>query len=320
MSRMQREGTAQHELIIAEAKRRGIECTEVEMTGHVRSTSLTFGEREELIVQGIPQAWINDKATRYCDYKQLTKDLFASLGIPFPQSFRFTHPADIDPGILNGKRIFICKPEVGTNGKGVAFDIRTTDDLLNYHRTVPPGTVSLLEEYVQGHDLRIQVIGGRIVAACIRHPAFVRGNGSDTLESLIRVRQEEIFRQNPSNELTIDTHTLQLIVQAGYTLDSIIPDEIDVPLKRIANIGQGGVAEDCTDRISSGLQEWVNALCEGLGTSYFALDIITKDIRDLKSYVALELNLRAEWMHHTFSEGRTHDLAAVVLDELMGGK
>jgi cyanophycin synthetase len=32
----------------------------------------------------------------------------------------------------------------------------------------------------------------------------------------------------------------------------------------------------------------------------------------------LELNARPEWLHHTFSERRTHDVAALILESLFG--
>ncbi len=318
MSGHEREGSAQHELIVREARTRGIDLVEVEMDDGLRGALLTLGDIEELVVQGIPRRWINEKAVRYCDHKQLTKELFSEVNIPFPFSIRFERVEDLNPEIFDGNRTFICKPEVGTNGKGVTFDVQSMDDVRAYYNTIGAGKVSLLEEFVEGHDLRVQVIGRRSVAACVRKPAFVVGNGIDTLENLIAMRQEEINRQNPSNQLIVDEQTMDLISAAGFTRSSVIPKDVSVQLKRIANIGQGGIAEDCTDRIDPRLQDWVTALSEALQTPYFAVDIITNDISDLTAYTALELNLQAEWMHHTFSQGRTHDLAKLVVDELFG--
>ena len=43
----------------------------------------------------------------------------------------------------------------------------------------------MLEEFVTGEDLRIIVIGGEVVAAAVRRPASITGNGTDSVANLI---------------------------------------------------------------------------------------------------------------------------------------
>jgi len=321
MMSTQLEGSSQHELIVREALRHGIEVHETNEGMSSRRTLLIQGQSREELIQGIPESWVNSLATLICDRKQETKELFGKLKIQAPRSIRFQHLNELNPEIFTEKSEFVCKPEVGTNGKGVSFDINSwlaLKDYLNAPET-PVGPY-LLEEYVSGMDLRIQVIGGKMVAACIRHPAYVIGDGQSTLLELIEGRREQIRQQNPANSLTIDQQSLQLIKDAGFTMTSVVDKNVRVGLKRVANMGQGAIAEDCTDLIDPRIEQWIDQLSNALDMPYFALDILTDDIARLESYFALELNLRAEWMHHTFSEGRQHDLASVIIHELFGNE
>lgn len=319
MTAVQLEGSSQHELIVQEAIRRGIKVQESKEGILTRRTILIQGQQQEELVQGIPQSWVNNLATLVCDRKQNTKDLFEKLQIHTPRSIRFLQLNELNPDIFSEKKDFICKPEIGTNGKGVCFEINSwlaLKEYLNAHET--PAGPYLLEEYISGADLRIQVIGRKMVAACVRHPAYVLGDGQSTLLELIERRREQIQLQNPANSLLIDRQSQQLIEKAGYTLNSIPAMNVRVTLKRVANMGQGAIAEDCTDRIDPRIERWIEELSAALDMPYFALDILTDDITRIESYYALEVNLRAEWMHHTFSEGRQHDLASVIIRELFG--
>ncbi len=322
MSDKQLEGEAQHHMIVEEARRRGI-STKLSSDQYGRTaTLLKSGSLEELLIEGIPESWMSLHASRQCDNKQLTKKLFNKLGIPTLDSVEFTQPDLLaKTGLFDGQKLFVCKPTIGTNGIGVCFDIRSIDDVRDYYREhVRLGPSFLLEEQHPGYDLRIQVIEGEIVAACKRLPAFVTGDGIKSLEQLIAERRKVVRVQNPANDLVVDSDTAALISGQGLTLDSIIPESTAVQLKRISNMAQGGRAIDVTDELAPGFSMWIEAITHEIRTGYFALDIMCLDHNTLlaESAKALEINIRAEWMHHTFSEVRTHDLAKTIVDALFG--
>lgn len=87
-------------------------------------------------------------------------------------------------------------------------------------------------------------------------------------------------------------------------------------------MAQGGHAIDVTDELAPEFSDWIKAIAKALNSSYFALDVMCSDHKILLegSPKALEINIRAEWMHHTFSEVRTHDLAKTVVNALFGAK
>ena len=312
-----REGSAQHKLIVAEAQRRGYSVSQTEDAEIGTTAILSDGIKTEKLVQGIPSSWVNERSQEVCDLKQKTKQLFDRLNIQTPRSILFKTAEELDSSLFKGDKEFVCKPEFSTNGIGVQLGIKLREDVVNYLARNPHLKPDfMLEEYVKGDDLRIQVIGGKIVAACIRKPAFVVGNGIATLLELIEQKQEIIHAQNPANTIEIDANTLALLEEQNIGLHDVIKAGRDIQLKRIANMGQGATAIDCTDSIHPDLQYWVDKISLDLQAPYFALDIITTDPMNISKCLALELNLRAEWMHHTFSEVRTHDLAKTVINEL----
>jgi cyanophycin synthetase len=310
------EGEAQHKLIVNSAKEYGATITNLQDEKGVMSDEIFYNGVSKTITNGIPTEWLNEHAGNYCDNKQLSKTLFQKLKIPSPQSYRFNKIEDLDKRV-QFDREFICKPEVGTNGVGVVFDIQNIEDVSHYLKNQDKEQkYYLLEEYVEGNDLRIQIIRGEIVAACVRKPAFILGDGITSVNNLIRIRRDQIKNQNPANSLTVDEESNNLIHDSGYSLHSILPLNEMLSLKRIANMGQGAIAIDVTDELDIRINQWVKELSAFLKTGYFAIDIITKKIGDIGCYKVLELNHRAEWMHHTFSENRTHKMGEVVFKQL----
>jgi len=313
----------QHDIILKAAIQRGIKTTDVSHEMNCDATILAFQGKSELLVRGTPTSLINVRSQHYCDNKNLTKKAFEKLDIPAPVSIVFQHPGDVavNSFLVPGKT-YVCKPPHGTNGVGVEMNITSHEDVIQYWKQYRRGKsdIFMLEEQIAGEDLRVQVVGGEIVAVCTREPAHVIGDGRSTLHALISKYQVVVKAQNPANNLVIDETTIRLLLEQNIQLEDIPKDGQRVMLKELANMAQGAVAIDKTDAFHPGFQLWVDKLVEYLGTPYFAIDIIAPDLSAApeQDAYALEINARPEWMHHTFSRGRTHDMAGMVLGSVFG--
>ena len=314
----------QHENLIQRAIELGIETSDVSSLVGGPTSILKYGNQIEVIHKGIPSCWINQAGKILCDNKQLTKQVFEVLGLPYPKSIAFQKAEEIkESGFIESGKVYVCKPIDQSEGLGVEMNI--TDELLveRYIEMYKSKfRLFMLEEYIEGTDLRIQVIKGKIIAACTREPAFVIGNGIATLEKLIEHRRDVMKLQNPDNHLEVDNATLKLLEEQQLRLSDIPESGRKISLKYISNMATGGIASDVTDEIDPVFQEWVTKLAGVLQTGYFGLDIISTDFRNnahLNSKV-LEINASADWLHHTFSEKRTHDVAGIILRELFNLK
>lgn len=310
----------QHQLLLNTAQSLGINITDVSQLMQRDAAVLDHNNVSELIIDGVPTSWINARGQFYCDNKQLTKLAYEKLNIPYPKSITFHTPDEERIAtFFKNNTTYVCKPLDATNGIGVVMGITSLKMVKRYFEEYKHlKTLFLLEEQIKGKDLRIHVIKGKIVAACIREPAYVVGNGSDTVLDLIEKRRKVMKTQNPNNFLVIDKNTENLIKRQNLTLESVPYEKQKIQLKYISNMAQGGIAIDVTPDIHSNFQQWVTALTNYLGMGYFGLDLITTDHTALPAThtKVLEINARADWLHHTFSEVRTHDMARLILKNL----
>lgn len=272
---------------------------------------------------GVPLDRLSYQAFFIAENKQYSKRLFKKLAISHPKSIVFKD-INAEKNRINSffqkGQVYVCKPLNGTEGQGVHMHITSIPQLQEVWKTLRLSYDSfILEEQKAGGDLRIQVIGGKIVAACIREPAFIIGNGKDTVQELAAEQKQIIENQNPANTLTLDEASFKLLAQQKLTINSIPTQGQKVSLKYVANMNQGAVATDITAEIHPNYKEWIEKIANELNWSIFALDVLTLDYTvapSTQNAWALEINGQPYWYHHTFSEKRTHNIAKMILEEV----
>lgn len=265
-------------------------------------------------------AHLSAPAQELCDDKDACKRLLASVGAPVPRGVRYSDPADPAAVALVGSGgVWVSKPVIGTHSEGVVLGI-TSPAQLRAAFAQSPSPDCLLEEQIPGADLRIQAIGGRLVAACRREPASVLGDGETPLAGLIAARRAAVQAANPQNDLRIDDEVQAHIAAAGLDLDAVLPAGQRLPLRRTTSMANGGRAVDLTDTIHPDWIELTAAVAAALGMRVLAIDAITEDPARSPADcgAVLEVNARPEWLHHTFSEGRRHDIPRLLLEDLFG--
>lgn len=258
---------------------------------------------------------LNAVAERLCDDKHATKAMLSSVGVPVPGGRPFQRLTEVE-GLLDGRACWVLKPRIGTHGAGVCVGLRRPHEVA---AAMDPtlGPDWLLEEQVEGRDLRIQAIGGRLVAACRRDPARIMGDGHSTVEALVAAERARVRAANPQNDLSLDPEALTLLAAELLDLYSVPAKGRVVWLRRTANMATGGRAVDLTTALHPGwatLTQWV---AEALDISVFAIDAVTPDPAGPPRLGAvIEVNARPEWLHHTFASAGSHDIAGLLLEDL----
>lgn len=310
----------QHQQILNATTKMGISVENISHIMGCDAAMLKKGEQKELLIEGTPTSLINARSQHYCDNKQLTKIAYEALNIPYPKSISFREIEDPNLYTFFQKdKFYVCKPIDGTNGVGVEMNINSFEAIENYwQKHQKSGNTFMLEEQIEGSDLRMQVIGGKIVAVCTRMPAFIIGDGVRSIAQLIKQLQITTRENNPANRFIMDETTEQLLSSQRLSLKDIPPQKQRIQLKRVANMAQGAIAMDLTDSLHPDFQLWIDQLAAYLNCGYFGIDIMALDYQQAPSNGAwvLEINARPEWLHHTFSELKQHDLASLVLKDL----
>ena len=285
---------------------------------------VSLGDHRELIMDGRVYSHLSYLSATFADDKGVSKALLTGSGLKVPAH----HLLDIDldesieaqlEGKMNGETNYVCKPLYGTDGHAVGMNKR---DAMDVDMHIEPYTDNyqhwMVEEQVEGKDIRIQVIGGQIAAACVREPASVIGDGFSDVEGLIEKHNEKIQALNPNNKLELDADSRRLMREQSLYLDTVVEAGRKIQLKYISNMGQGGVASDITPDLHSEYHELVTKVSNAFGFRTFALDGISADpgLSPFEHLYALEVNAKAQWLHHTFSEVRTHDIPTMILRDL----
>lgn len=280
------------------------------------------GGRVATVLRGRVYPGLSAVTDHLCADKQLTRQALSEAGIPFAESCVFSDPDDpaID-AVWPLAATWVCKPVRGTEGEGVGLGIRSRFDLrAHWSRWRGRHQRFLLERQVPGVDVRIQALGGAIVAAVERRPASVVGDGLRSVRQLAAARDAEVRRLNPANRLHLDATSLRLLRDQGLAPEQVPDEGREVQLSDMANMSLGATAVDVTDALHPRWHDWIARAAGRLDLGIFALDAMSTDVAADPAECAfvLEVNARAQWLHHTFSEGRSHDMGALILRELLG--
>ncbi|HHG83303.1 MAG TPA: hypothetical protein ENJ82_01025, partial [Bacteroidetes bacterium] len=175
--------------MIAAALALGIAVRDLSSQWRRDAVVFTYRGQEELVLDGRIYASLGHHADLICDDKHVSKLLFAEIGIAVAQGIVFEVAAseeDAEPNEIEAQigsffqagTAYVCKPLYGTDGDAVGMHLTEMlyiEDHVNAHREMY--ATWLLEVLIPGEDMRIQAIGGELVAAVVRQPAFVIGDG-----------------------------------------------------------------------------------------------------------------------------------------------
>lgn len=225
----------------------------------------------------------------------------------------------------------VIKPIDGNHGRGITVDIQNYDDALvafHHAKESSKSGAIIVEKYIEGDDYRLLVINNKLVAGAIRTPAHVIGDGSSTVQELIDKVNSDPRRgfghENVLTQITVNELTKTIIKDAGYTLESIIPEGERLILKDTANLSTGGTAEDITDIIHPANVSMAERISKIIDLDICGIDIMTTDISQPLSETGgavLEVNAGPGFrMHLAPTTGLPRNVAAPVIDKLFPQK
>ena len=257
--------------------------------------------------------------------KEQTKKMLDDASIPVAKGDICYDEEDLKDTIDDIGYPIVIKPLDGNHGKGASINVTNWEDAVKglkhakeYSRRV------IVEKFVTGFDFRVLVINNEVIAAAQRVPAHVIGNGKNTIQELIDITNEDPRRgyghENVLTEITIDRTTERLIDNAGYTLDSVLPEDETLYLKSTANLSTGGTSVDVTDLMHPENVFIAERISRVIGLDICGIDIMAPNLtQSLKENggVILEVNAAPGFrMHLAPSEGLPRNVAAPVIDML----
>jgi GNAT-family acetyltransferase (TIGR03103 family) len=283
------------QILIDEAKTRGIDVEIVDEEAnlyrlHHNGSSVLC--RESLTEKTCAMAMT------ICDDKSLTHRTLHKAGLRVPRQALYE---DIPQAIqlMNEWDSLVVKPTRGEQGCGITVDIREKEELQQaIEAALQHSNEVLLEEFVQGRDLRIIVINHEFVAAIERKPASVTGNGKDTIHELVKAKNEHLFRTTSGeSQIPINAETERVIRHQNVSWNDIQPEGKELQVCKTANYHTGGTIIDVTDEVSASLRTAAEKASHVLNIPVVGLDFIAPDFSG-EDYVIIEANERPGLANH----------------------
>ena len=282
-------------IIVDEARRRGI-AVEIE-DAEAGLFRLSFGGRSVACRESLSEM-TSAVALSRCDDKALTRRLLAKAGLRVPEQLRLTSPAEASSFLERHGRV-VVKPARGEQGRGVFVDLTTEDEVtraIGQARQVCDQV--LIEEFVTGDDLRIIVIDGAVVAAAIRKPAMVQGDGKSSIRTLIEHQsRRRAAATGGESQIPLDRETERAVAAAGYTLAACLPAGESLAVRKTANLHTGGTIHDVTADLNRELAAAAIAGARALDIPLVGFDFLVPDVAG-SDYVIIEANERPGLANH----------------------
>ena len=233
-----------------------------------------------------------------CQDKSLTHKVLSQAGLNVPVQQQASN-GDDNLAFLEEHSRIVVKPLDGEQGNGVAVDLDSFDQVQAAIDTARGfDSRVLLESFHEGLDLRIVVIGFDVVAAAIRRPAQVVGDGHHSVLQLIEAqsRRRQAATQGESR-IPQDAETLRAVQAAGYEYDSVLPAGVLLAVRKTANLHTGGCLEDVTTILHPVLKDAAIRAARALDIPVVGLDLMVP-AADQPEYVFIEANERAGLANH----------------------
>jgi GNAT-family acetyltransferase (TIGR03103 family) len=282
-------------IIAEEALRRGI-AVEVVDAG-IGELSLTFADRTVTTIESLSEL-TSALAFRRCDYKPITRQVLERAGLRVAPG-RLATFDQADGDFLADMGELVVKPARGEQGWGITVGVTDAGHLaaaLDRARAVHPDV--LLERRMPGDDLRVVVIGREVVAASLRRPATVTGDGCSTVTELITsLSREREEATGGASTVPIDDTTREVVEAAGHSLDDVLAGDVDLAVRRTANLHTGGTMHDVTDDLHPALVDTALAVARALGIPVVGVDLMVPDVA-APDHVVIEANEQPGLANH----------------------
>ncbi len=291
-----------------------------------RQSLVQFGHgKYQRRIQATTTSETSNIAVELASDKEETNSILRDLGLPVPKQRLVRSSSDAKRAAERIGFPVVLKPLAGNHGRGVSINLKTPEEIeVAFDKAREHGRNVIVESYLEGHDHRILVVNGELVAASKRVPGHIVGDGKRTIEQLVDIVNEDprrgVGHEKVLTRLELDHQADGLLTKLGYDRSTVPAEGETVYLRSTANLSTGGTAIDVTDTIHPDNREMAVRTIKAIGLDIGGVDFLTKDITESYREAGggiCEVNAGPGFrMHVAPSEGTPRDVAGPVLDML----
>ncbi len=283
------------QIIVDEARRRGISVNVLDAP--MGYFSLSFGPRTIVCRESLTELTTAIAMSR-CDDKRVTQKMLSEAGLNTPP-WRLAGSAEDNRTFLEEHERIVVKPARGEQGKGVSVGLTEEGEVASaIERAALICEDVMLEAFEPGADLRVILIDYEVVAAAVRRPAEITGNGRDTVETLIsKASRRRAAATGGESSIPVDDETHRCLKSQGLDMESVVEEGRSVRVRETANLHTGGTLHDVTDALHPELVRASESAARTLNIPVVGLDFIVK-APDKADYRIIEANERPGLANH----------------------
>ncbi|NEE04093.1 enolase C-terminal domain-like protein [Phytoactinopolyspora halotolerans] len=221
-----------------------------------------------------------------CTHKEATRMRLRRSGVPVPRGRTFAN-GDYGSARAFAERVgypVVVKPAMGVRGIGVVANIQNEQELDLAFRQLEDSKLGnqdfIVEQHVTGRDYRIVVVGDEVIAAILREPASVVGDGQHSIAELM-VRKNLVRRLNPhlwGRPIKYDDAAKYQLQRVEMTLESVPEAGQRVLLSNSCSLSQGGDSIDVLDEMHPSIKDaCVRAVKAVPGLAFCGVDFLLED-------------------------------------------
>jgi len=316
-------------LLVEEALRRGIEVRHInEYQDEAAFLEMSCGKHFEYTI-GTNLSKNTCTSLLATENKALAKSLLSRSGVSVAEG-RLFHKNNIDRIEAYVEKIkypIVVKKYNGAHGDLVFTGINTREERDEAVKKILAGNdYVLVEKQCRGVECRIVATRKKVLAAMMRDPANVVGDGAHNLRELIDIKNSDPRRgeghDKSLTKIAINDIVENYLKEQKKSLDTVPAKGEKIYLRRNANLSTGGDSLDITDELHRDFKKIaVQAVRAIPGLVYAGVDLMAESGFFSKpkpgSYIVIEMNaspgIRA---HHFPAQGKSRNVAGEIVDLL----
>ena len=213
--------------------------------------------------------------------KDLTKSLLATCGVPVPEGQIVASAAEAWEAAEDIGLPVVVKPSDGNHGRGVSLELTTRDQIeAAFNVAQRHGSEVMVERFIRGHEHRLLVVGGRVVAAARGDVASVTGDGVHTVTELVETQLNTDPRRGAQEDFPLGRINTEEDGAIALELQrqGLTPDAVPAAGRRVLIQRNGNVAIDCTDLVHPEVDHIVSLAARVVGLDIAGIDVVAEDI------------------------------------------
>jgi cyanophycin synthetase len=258
--------------------------------------------------------------------KEQTNKILGDLGLPVPRQDLVRGPREAVRAAEKIGYPVVVKPYNANHGRGVCLNLMNAAEVEAAYETASQitGRTCIVEKMITGHDHRMLVVNGELIAVSKRVPGHVVGDGKHTIAELVDIVNSDprrgIGHEKVLTKIEIDHQAERLMAESNVTLETVLEEGRVFFLRSTGNLSTGGTAIDVTDITHHDNREMAKRAALAIGLDVAGIDFLCPDVsrsyREIGGAIC-EVNAAPGFrMHVAPTEGKSRDVAGPVMDML----